>query len=87
MISQHNWILCHFAVRCDSGYEYNMNTANCDICQRGYYRDQADRSTVTCQMCPIDRITPGQGGTGVAACSQGNMLVTIETSSCVTCVQ
>jgi hypothetical protein len=37
---------------------------------RGYYRDSNDRSTMTCQMCPVDKITPlNQRGNTAADCT------------------
>ena len=61
-------------VNCTSGTEINPGTSSpCRDCARGYYRDSNDRSTMTCQMCPVDKITPlNQRGSTAADCTIRN---------------
>uniref|UniRef100_K1Q8I5 Sushi, von Willebrand factor type A, EGF and pentraxin domain-containing protein 1 n=1 Tax=Magallana gigas TaxID=29159 RepID=K1Q8I5_MAGGI len=54
---------------CPSGEQYRPVENDCSGCERGYYRDKNDRSQITCQICPVEFITPGERATSVTACT------------------
>ncbi|KAK2167305.1 hypothetical protein NP493_1280g00020 [Ridgeia piscesae] len=57
-------------LNCDSGWQLNETTEQCELCPRGFYRDK--KQTFYCQMCPRHLITPGTGATAESDCFQGN---------------
>ena len=60
---------------CDSGLEMIDNS--CVSCERGYYKDNGvnkENDFGTCEICPIDYITAGEGATSVDNCTIGEYL-------------
>ncbi|XP_053380894.1 uncharacterized protein LOC123563563, partial [Mercenaria mercenaria] len=57
---------------CESGREYNSTNGLCEFCPIGFYRNKADRQQPQCQLCPIDKLTAGEGGKDVSECVIAN---------------
>ena len=64
-----------FTVFCSAGREKNLVTGSCDICPRGYYKDNTIDVFSFCTLCPIDKITAGTGAENMAACNIGKWLI------------
>ncbi|XP_033732292.1 uncharacterized protein LOC117321818 [Pecten maximus] len=63
-------------VECDGGFEYNYTSSLCEMCDRGYYRDNGDPSQDRCQPCPTDTITAmGQISTSILFCFMANCTI------------
>ena len=61
-----------FTEFCDSGFEMINNM--CEPCERGYYKDNGvnkENDFGTCEICPDDKITAGEGATSVDDCTIG----------------
>ncbi|KAI0213948.1 hypothetical protein LSAT2_000963 [Lamellibrachia satsuma] len=54
---------------CPSGRELDETTGDCDLCRRGFYKDQAQH--FNCQQCPSGLTTQSTGSTSASDCNQG----------------
>ncbi|KAI0233726.1 hypothetical protein LSAT2_016060 [Lamellibrachia satsuma] len=55
---------------CPSGRELDETTGDCDLCPRGFYKDQAQH--FNCQQCPTGLTTQSTGSTSASDCNQGD---------------
>ncbi|XP_069124102.1 uncharacterized protein [Argopecten irradians] len=61
---------------CAGGFEYNTSSGQCEMCDRGFYRDNTDPTQAQCQPCPIGTITAiGQISNSILFCFMANCTV------------
>ena len=60
---------CHFSAYCSSGREKTQD-GNCQMCELGYFKDNAIDLFSNCTRCLDDRyVTPTQGSTSNRNCT------------------
>ncbi|CAH1794302.1 unnamed protein product [Owenia fusiformis] len=74
---------------CPSGYESNVTTRTCMMCERGTYKDNIEDVFGVCQACPEGYITPNNGATSSADCSilscEAGTYRNVSNNTCVFC--
>ncbi|KAK7452812.1 hypothetical protein BaRGS_00039696, partial [Batillaria attramentaria] len=57
---------------CPDGYEKPTPISSCEICQRGYYKNNVNNVFMDCTLCPPEYVTPNLGATTVGQCNVRN---------------